>query len=95
MHAHEVEQKDAKRYASAPHRVVHVLQAALRVVRRRHAEVGPHLLVPDLGHVGHRERAADEAALDLVPQDDVQRVRDLCLGVVWYVFVCICLIVFK
>ena len=53
---------------------MNVLQAPLRVVRGRHAQVLLQLGIPDARHVRDRERALDERALDLEAQDDVQRI---------------------
>mmetsp|Transcript_28741 Transcript_28741/g.39725 ORF Transcript_28741/g.39725 Transcript_28741/m.39725 type:complete len:343 (+) Transcript_28741:317-1345(+) len=53
---------------------MNVLQDPLGVRGRGTAKVGFHLGSPDLGQVGHRDGAVQEAPLDLVSEDDVHGV---------------------
>mmetsp|Transcript_6496 Transcript_6496/g.16828 ORF Transcript_6496/g.16828 Transcript_6496/m.16828 type:complete len:320 (+) Transcript_6496:240-1199(+) len=63
--------------AEGPSAPVHVLQAALRVRGRSVAQVLLHAGVPRLRHLRHLHAPLNERLLDLVANDDVQRVGHL------------------
>ena len=83
--AHGVEQLGAvgsaegvgREVAEVAARPVHVLQAAQRVGGHVEAEVALVALVPQAGDVGRAGLAAHEQLLDLVADDDVERVGEL------------------
>ena len=77
-----------------PEYQMHVLQAAVAVVGRHHAQIGVHSLAPGFRQIFHRQAALQHLQLQIEPQHDVeivghlvgvaadQRARDLVDGAI-------------
>mmetsp|Transcript_1361 Transcript_1361/g.4133 ORF Transcript_1361/g.4133 Transcript_1361/m.4133 type:complete len:475 (-) Transcript_1361:197-1621(-) len=77
LHRHDRAERVRREVADRAKGPVDVLQAAARIVGHVYAQVLLHAPHPVGRHLGNLHLAAEERALDVVPQDHVQRVRDL------------------